>query len=437
MAGVRIRRTFLAVAAVVVAGCAPAPPPVVLRPVSAELIPFLPDPSALAPQDPGATRCRDLHARLLAGEAATEIRRSVENDLAGAGGPEAGGLLLAETWLVDGDGDAALRALAQLPVEARAADPVLLVEARARELVGPAEEAFALYRRLSARSDAAGRRAAMLESEAVAAVRRRFDEALARGRFDDAARELSTLEVWRPRHEGTVRAGLALAVARGDAESELAALRALASIVPPGLEEELRRGRLEVELGDAQEGLRRLEELAASRPGDVRVEEALDRARFRWRLEHAPAAVRAAAASPQVTRAQVARLLYWLVPGVRSSRGGSARIASDVVGHPAQEEIIRVVNLGLLRVDETLHTFEPERLARRGEAIEALLATAAAAGAGCARSGAGAAGRWEAACAGAAACGWLTDVAECLPGGPLSGAELTEWIRRSTRSAAP
>ena len=108
-------------------------------------------------------------------------------------------------------------------------------------------------------------------------------------------------------------------------------------------------------------------------------------ARFRWRLEHAPASVRVAAGSAQVTRAQLARLIYWLVPGVRAARGGAARIASDVVGHDAHEEIVRIVNLGLLRVDETLHVFEPDRLARRGEALEALLSTAASAGAACAR----------------------------------------------------
>jgi hypothetical protein len=411
---------------------------VVLRPVASELIAFLPDPAVLAaPGTPEAARCRDLHARLLSGEPASEIRALAEGELESAGGAAAFGLLIAQTWLVDGDGGAALRSLAGLPFEAKGADEVLLAEARARELVGPAEEAFALYRRLSGRSQAAARRAAMLEAEAVATVHRRFDDSLGRGRLDDAARELSTLKVWRPREAATVRAARALAVARGDAEAELAALRELSSFGPGDLEDELRRGRLEVEIGDAQEGLRRLEELAASRPGDARVEDALDRARFRWRLEHAPAAVRAAAASAQVTRAQLARLLYWLVPGVRSSRGGSARIASDIVGHEAQEEIIRVVNLGLLRVDETLHTFEPDRPARRGDALEALLATAAEAGADCARAGTGATGRWEGACAGAAACGWIADVAECLPGGPFSGAEIADWIRRSTRSAAP
>ena len=40
-----------------------------------------------------------------------------------------------------------------------------------------------------------------------------------------------------------------------------------------------------------------LEDLVAARPGDPGIEEELDWARFRWRLEHAPASVRAAAAS--------------------------------------------------------------------------------------------------------------------------------------------
>ncbi|GMU65771.1 MAG: hypothetical protein AMXMBFR36_20450 [Acidobacteriota bacterium] len=439
MAGVRVRRTCVLIAALVLAaGCAEAPPPVELRPVAAQLVPFLPDPTALSdPDSTSSVRWRELHAELLAGRVPSEIRRAAEIELARGAADSGGWLLVAETWLVQGDGEAALGSLGELPAELRGDDGVLLVEARARELVGPAEEAYGLYRRLSARSEAARQRGAMLEAEAVASVRRRFDAALERGRFVDAARELSTLEVWRPHDLATVRATLALAVARGDAAGELRALRELAARGESDLDSDLRRSRLEVELGDAQAGLTQLEALATARPGDPRVEDALDRARFRWRLEHAPGPVRAAAASAQVTRAQLARLIYWLVPGVRSARGGTARIASDVVGHEAHEEIVRVVNLGLLRVDETLHVFEPDRPARRGEALEALLSTAADSGAVCALEGQGLPGRWEGACAGAVACGWITDVAECLPGGPVSGAEVSDWIRRSTRSAVP
>lgn len=439
MAGVRVRQTSVLFAVIALAsGCAQAPAPVALRPLAEHLVPFLPDPAVLSPADPSAReRWRELHAGLLAGEAPGEIRRVAEVEQASRAEDPGAALLLAETWLAEGDGGAALRALGELPAEVRGADAVLLVEARARELAGPAEEAFALYRRLSPRHEAARRRAAMLEAEAVSSVRGRLDDAIERGRWDDAARELSTLEVWRPQDPMTLQAKRALAVARGDDDGELHALRALAERGILDLESDLRRARLEVELGDAQLGLNRLEALAAAHPGDVRIEDALDRARFRWRLEHAPTPVRAAAASAQVTRAQLARLIYWLVPGVRAARGGAARIASDVVGHEAHEEIVRVVNLGLLRVDETLHVFEPERPARRGEALEALLSTAAAAGAACARPSEGPAGRWDAVCEAARSCGWIDDVGECLPGGPVSGAEITEWIRRANRSAVP
>jgi len=439
MAGVRVRPTsILIVALALAAGCAQAPPPVELRPLSEHLVPFLLDPSTLSPADsPAKERWRELHAGLLAGESPSTIRRVAEGERASHSGDSGAALLLAQTWLVEGDGGAALRALGEVAAEVRGADAALLVEARARELTGPAEEAFALYRRLSPRHDAARRRAAMLEAEAVSTVRGRFDDAIERGRWDDAARELSTLEVWRPQDLVTLHARLALAVARKDEAGELHALRALAERGVLDLDSDLRRARLEVDLGDAQLGLDRLEALAAARPGDPRIEDALDRARFRWRLEHAPASVRVAAGSAQVTRAQLARLIYWLVPGVRAARGGAARIASDVVGHDAHEEIVRIVNLGLLRVDETLHVFEPDRPARRGEALEALLSTAASAGAACARQVEGRAGRWEAVCDAARACGWIDDVAECLPGGPVSGAEVAEWIRRANRSAAP
>jgi hypothetical protein len=204
-------------------------------------------------------------------------------------------------------------------------------------------------------------------------------------------------------------------------------VRALATAHPDREELSRRRGVLEVEVGDAATGIALLQGLAARSPGDAGIAADLQRAKFLFRLANAPEEVRRAAVLPQLTRADFARLLYWLVPEIRSSRGGVARIATDILDDPAREEIVRVANLGLLGVDETLHLFEPRRALLRSEAFLAL--------------GIVAAGRRAEVCAGATPggaaspcdwalrCGWIPEAGECLPRAPVSGQEAVEWVR--------
>ncbi|MEZ5314479.1 MAG: hypothetical protein R2862_13035 [Thermoanaerobaculia bacterium] len=45
----------------------------------------------------------------------------------------------------------------------------------------------------------------------------------------------------------------------------------------------------------------------------------------------------------------------------------------DVLDHPAREEIVRIVNLGVMAVDESLHRFVPEATLRRSEAVASLV----------------------------------------------------------------
>jgi hypothetical protein len=373
-----------------------------------------------------------LHGRLLAGEEPAAIEAEVSR-LGNREPPGAAAVLRAEARLIAGRGAEAFGQLEKLPREARARTPVRLLEARAREAAGDLVEAYALLRELASDSAVAGARASMLESRAVAMVGERIAESVRRGRAEEARRDLERLTAWRPHEAGTWRAAASVAVARGDAAAELSALRALGTAASLEPEAGLRLAELELELGDAEAALHGLETLAAARPGDARIAAGLDRARFRWRLEHAPEEVRAAAGRSALTRADFARLLYWLVPGIRAGRGGVGRIASDVVGHAAQEEVVRVVNFGLMRVDENLHRFEPERSVRRSEALEAVF-RAASGGPGtpaCARAALGGAWSREALCAAAADCGLTSSPADCLPGGALSGREALDWIRLS------
>jgi len=413
-----------------VSACAPPPPGRPTRAaVPADLRDFLPEPGQALTGSVSAV-WSPLHARLLAGEEPRAIEAEVDRlDTREPAG--AAHVMRAEARLVSGRGAEAFVELEKLPVEARGRPGVRLLEARAREGAGDVVEAYAILRELAAASGPAAARAVTLEERAVITVRDRIDAAIRRGRPGEARRDLERLTAWRPRDPATWRAAAALALARGDTAAELTALRALEATSPLEPDSSLRLAELELELGEAETALRRLEALAAARPDDARVEVALDRARFLWRLGHAPEAVQAAARRNPLSRAEFARLLYWLVPGVRGGRTAVGRIASDVVGHPAQDEVVRVVNLGLMRVDENLHRFEPDRAIRRGEALEAVFRAASAGSSPPSCSRLAPAGGWsrEALCDAAADCGLTGSSSDCLPGAVLSGQEAMSWIR--------
>ncbi len=262
----------------------------------------------------------------------------------------------------------------------------------------------------------------------------RIGEALEGDRLEAAERDLELLAALRPHAETTLRFERRVAAARGDAPRELTLVRSLVAAVPGDADLALRRAQLEVEVGDARVGLELLRSLAAASPEDGRLADELRRATFRWRVANAPEPVRHSATRPQATRADLAVMLYWLVPQVRTARAGSARIASDVLDHPAQEAIVRVVNLGLLGVDESLHRFEPDRAAQRADLYRALLRLLVASDPdGCARPQDAVVGeaRRDALCRSAVACGLTPSAVECLPSAPLSGAEALEALRRA------
>ena len=433
------RRAALAVApcAALALACAQTPRTAPPAPLPAELREFLPEPWS-APGEARSAPWDGLYDRLLAGENARQLAAEIERLLPAGSTAATGLLLLAESRLVGEQWEAARAALERLPPASRRSAAATLVAGRILEGSGDVVEAYATYRWLGDGSPVARRRAAALEAAACALLGERVEDLVQRGHFDDASRELSRLALWRPRDRHTLELQRLLAAGEGSPESELAALRALAAEEPLAVDLALRRAELELEVGDPDASLRLLDELALRRPGDAAVAQARDEARFGWRLKHAPQPVQDVAGHPQLTRADLARLLYWLVPGVRSDRGGVARIASDVVGHPAQEEVVRVLNLGLMRMDETLHRFEPDRPTRRAEAVEAILRAAKPAGASAECAAALGLGRWswEGSCEAGVACGLLATVGDCLPGGPLSGGEALSWIQLAAAGAA-
>lgn len=311
-----------------------------------------------------------------------------------------------------------------------------LLLGRAAELTGDVPLAYSAYRAIATRSSKAFERTGDLHARALRIVGERLQAAL-RGnaqdrmaRLAEAERDFALLKAWGPGELPTLEGARALAVARNDAKAELEAVKGLAARQQADRALLERRADLELEVGDPGVGLKLIQDIADRHPGDPELQEKLNRAKFRWRLSLLPADVRALAEKPELSRADLTVLLYWLVPEVRYAKAAAGRIATDILDHPHREEIAHVVNLGLMDVDANLHRFSPEAPIRRGAALRSFgrLLTAFGNPAACAElAGGGAAPPCEL----AAQCGLVDGADECEAGEPLSGADAVEWIRRS------
>lgn len=303
-----------------------------------------------------------------------------------------------------------------------------LVLGRAAEKLGDLPLAYSAYRAIAAKSPLAFSRTGELHPRALEIVLRRLEEQVRAQQLDEADKNLALLRAWAPAEEATFAAARSLAVARGDHKAELSALKSLSRFHPGdrGLLE--RRSDLEFEVGDPGAGLQLVQRLAEQYPKDPEVAARLASAKFRWRFTLLPQGVRTAAAKPELNRADFAVLLYWLVADVRYAKPGAGRIATDVLDLPQQEEIVRVVNLGLMDVDTTLHRFSPGAAMRRGTALRSLQRLVRRFGrqVSCLQA---APGEGDDACQFAARCALVPASDSCLASAPLSGAEAVEWIR--------
>lgn len=412
------RLLAIAATAVLVAACAVAPEPARPRPLAPETAGFLLPPEGAAPPAL-ATNLAAVHQRLLAGEAPSTLRAELSALTPASSADPAVAVAFAQLDFVGGDLESAGRRIASLGPEARGGDAARLLAARVAELSGRRVDAYFLYESAAPAHAIAGQRLAALAPEAVRELDAAIAGAIAAGRFDAAAAALERLERVAPHREATLELAARVASARGDRRRELDAVRALAAAHPDRLSLQLRRGELDLEVGDAAAGLALLERLAAAHPDDPATISAWARGRFLYRVVNSPEPVRRAAARAQLDRSEFAMLLYWLVPSVRSARPAATRIATDALDHPAREEIVRVANLGLLRIDESMHVFEPHRALTRLEAFQALARL----------RGAPADSRADA-CGFALESGWIAEPSACLAAAPVSGAEAVEWLRR-------
>ena len=342
-------------------------------------------------------------------------------------------VLAAQVDLVAGDPGAAVERLGPLAEGRPGFTAAQLALGRAAEATGALVRAFAAFTAVTTTSPdehpVAAERLATLRPRVVEILGNRVDDALARRDPARAAESLARLEAWAADETVTLRSALRVAEARGDRRAELTALRKLAPREPDDRALAERRGELELEVGDPGAGLQAFERLAERHPGDAALAERVAYAKFRWRVAQLPPKVVEAADAPELDRGGFAVLLYWLVPQVRYGRGGSARIASDVLDDPRREEMVRVINLGLIPIDRSLHRFYPDRPVSLGGALEALHRVLERQGrAGC--SGDGAA---PGSCDAAAACGLIRAAEECPRSETISGAAAVELIRRTLR----
>lgn len=342
-------------------------------------------------------------------------------------------VLAAQADFLEGDEASALSRLGPVVEELPGYTAAQLLRGRAAQGLDRIPEAYTAYRAAADASPAAAERAELLRERALEIVGNRFRAALDRGRLEDAAGHLARLERWAPDADGTLEAARALAAARGDGRAELAVVERLLARHPERRDLLFRRAELELAVGDASAGLQILQRLADRHPEDPEIRERLEQAKFRWRLTLLPGHVQELSGKAELTRADLAVLIHWLVPRVRTSRAPGGRIAGDILEDPRREEIARVVNLDLMDVDPTLHTFSPEEPVRRVTALESLLRAVESLGgpAACLQAPLDRSPTWDAVCQAAARCGLLPEPADCLPGANLSGSEALELVRRA------
>ncbi len=304
---------------------------------------------------------------------------------------------------------------------------------RAAELAGDIPLAYSAFREIAARNQRAFQRLGELHPRAIEVVSNRLQEAVRVGQLDEADTFLSLLRKWSPSEIATLEGARAVAVARGDRKAELGAIKELAPRRPGDRALVERRAELEMTVGDPGAGLQIIQTLASENPGDPALEEKLAAAKFLWRISMMPKNVHEVAGRTELNRADLALLFFWLLPNVRYGRPSMGKIATDILDHPYQEEIVRVVNLGLMDVDSTLHHFSPRGPARRGSALRSLILLLSRSGdpIPC-LGGSGRSYATNAICDTAAAC-QIVMPDDCRPSAVVSGSEAVEMIRRTLK----
>ncbi len=430
----RLHRSWLllSVAAFVVA-CSGAPAPVdVPRGLAEGVRQYLLEPDLSGMASDAAQELQLAYRDLVDRSQADGVAQRAQAWMSSGRGADAARTLYGQALFADGDATRAIEVL-EPALETTTDDAVGLVLGRAAEQAGDTLLAYAAYRASAARL--ASRRAGDLEPEALDLARDQFSAGLQQGRVDLAEQWLDTLRLWSPESPQALASELDLARAEQDAVGELAALRSLRARIDLEQSELVRMAWLELDVGDPQAGVDLFTLLSERAPDDASIADGLAAAKFRWRLDMLPEEASTLVEPRPVTRAELATLIYWLVPGVRADRGATGEIVSDVLDHPLRAPIVRVVNLGIMGLDDAArHRFGPDREVPRRAAFQSLLRIPDVLGVApsCLReAGANPDPSPEAICRAAEGCGLLAAAEPCLPGSSITGTQASEALRRT------
>jgi tetratricopeptide (TPR) repeat protein len=414
----------------VLASCKTAAPPPPRPTIPPEEREFLLNPTVAAPSvEPFLhARIEEAYRSFDQGRSPAEVEAVARKILEAAPGVPSALVLLAQTEYLTGQYQAVVERLRPLLEEQPAYVAAAVLAGRSYERLGDELAAFEAYRGVAELDRVAGARAAELRRKAVELMTAEARQAAGESRYEDAEAILARVDALAPGLKSSLEIRLEIHRGRNQVREELAVLRQLAHLDSSRTVRE-RLGQLEVDIGDVKAGLEVFEALLREQPGDAGLLAQVDRAKFRWRLERLPARVRAIARKAELTRADLASLLYWLLPPVQHSPVVDPPIAGDILNHPAQQEILRVTDLGLMEVDETLHRFNPDGASNRRATLAALLALLARQRLPCVagESLAKDARAWV--CRKSVECGLLGDESRCQPGSPISGTDAVDLLK--------
>jgi tetratricopeptide (TPR) repeat protein len=432
-------RNALVLGALFAAACATAPAADVVRPVAAGLRGFLISP-LVGWSEPVEEAWRVELERAydaLVAEGDLEVARTAAAALLARLGPDfdPAEVLSAQVAFAAGRAEDARPLLEPIVENHPEYVAAQLLLGRVAELGNDPWSAFEAYRAADLSAQAAERAAAVLPA-ALQGARSELAQALARERLDEAERWRDRMVSAAPEDPLSIDGARAVAAARGDDLGELEALRSLTAGPRPTGDRALleRRAELEMAAGEAGVAVDLYSDLNARFPGDESLKDGLTAAQFRFRLQVLPTEVSRLTTTAELTRGDFATLLYWLVPGARGGRTETANIVTDVPEeHPQRIAIVRVVNLGLMPLqDPTLRRFAPDETMLRGAALGTLLQVAAAEQtppACLARFQGSPRPSRELVCSVAAGCGWIAEEGECLPSAPLDGPTAERLLR--------